>query len=92
MSIKGVCKDCYYSSESLNEELVVCSYMDDIFNKEGNEFLSKQETETAKYFVDLTNFSGDVFKAYAPTTNSEEPELKICVNIDSWCGKFAHKV
>ena len=83
------CEDCFYSQVSLNKDLVVCTYMDDIFNSDGGPLVSQRETETAKYFVELTNFSGDVFQAYAEVNGEDEPQLRISVNKDSHCGKFA---
>ena len=90
MARKNKCEDCFYSTPSLNEELVVCTYMDDIFNTDGGPGKSEKANETAKYFVDLTNFSGDVFEAYADV-GEDEPVLRMSVNRDAWCGKFAKK-
>jgi len=80
------CSDCFYSSPSLNGDLVLCSYMDDVFNRDGGPTESERDNETARYFVDLTNFQGDVFKAYVETDAGNE--LKICVSNDSSCNKF----
>jgi hypothetical protein len=91
MKRENKCEDCFYSAKSLNEDLVVCTYMDDVFNVDGGPSSSEKANETAKYFVELTNFSGDVYEAFADD-GSDEPKLKMCVTKDSWCGKFAKRV
>ena len=82
------CNSCYYSQPALNEELVVCSYMNDILSN-GDILDSKEEWRNARYFARLSNFSGDAFEAYAK--EGEETVLKVCVDKSSICGKWAQK-
>lgn len=79
------CETCYYSKPAMNEDLVMCSYMDDIMNH-GNVLDSKEEWSTARYFAKLTNFSGDAFEAYVEV--GDEKLLKVCVEKTAKCGKW----
>ena len=85
-----VCENCFYSRKAMNEDLVVCAYMDDILRKD--EIMGdKQDWKTARYFASLSNFSGDVFEAFAEPVKDGEPVMKVCVLKTAKCGKWAAK-
>lgn len=79
------CENCYYSKPAMNEDLVVCTYMNDILNHDGI-MDSTEEWRTARYFAKLTNFNGDAYEAFADEDG--EKILKVCVSKDASCGKF----
>ena len=79
------CSTCYYSKPSLNKDLVVCTYMNDILSH-GDILDSSEEWKSARYFARLTNFSGDAFEAYADEKG--EKVLKLCVEKSAKCGKW----
>jgi len=79
------CELCYYSKPSMNGDLVMCSYMDDIMHF-GKILDSKEEWRTARYFSEFTNFSGNAYEAYVDF--GDEKLLKICVGKNDLCGKF----
>ena len=87
------CEYCYYARPCMQDDLVVCDYLDDIIKNKEATFLTKEDEKVVKYFVDLTNFQGDVFKAYrVPTKENEDPTLAICVVKTGHCGKFQKKL
>lgn len=86
------CGNCYYSQPSLNKELVVCSYMNDIIKSESKDLENQADLRTIKYFTSLSNFSGDAFLAYSGEKDENDAYVKkLCVAKDSRCGKFKNK-
>jgi hypothetical protein len=83
------CETCYYSHPAMNEELVVCSYMNDIISGEAKDLSNDVDLQTIKYFTDITNFSGDAYQAYVEIEG--EPVLRLCVEKEASCGKWQHK-
>jgi len=83
------CETCYYSLPSMNEELVMCTYMDDLIVNEEANLSNDKDLQTIRYFTDISNFSGDAFQAYVETKDG--PKLKLCVEKSASCGKWNHK-
>jgi len=79
------CENCYYSKESMNKDLVACTYMNDIME----DLDTEQEWKNARYFTRLTNFNGDAFKAFVEING--EPVTMICVDKSASCGKWVEK-